>query len=71
MSDDQVITRNVKLVLTREPQIEGHKVIVSTKKHVVYLKGELTSESAIMRADQIARQVGGVRAVVNMLRISP
>jgi osmotically-inducible protein OsmY len=42
---------------------------VDTKQRIVYLKGEVPNEKAMIYANKKAKEVKGVRGVINMLKI--
>ena len=67
--DDAGITTTVKAKLAAEKIATLTRIDVDTNQGVVALNGTVQSESMKVRAEQIARQVKGVRDVVNNLRI--
>lgn len=67
--DDTAITASVKAKLAAEQISTVTRIDVDTNQGVVALNGTVQSEAMKMRAEQIARQVKGVRDVVNNLRI--
>ena len=67
--DDAKITATVKSKLAAEKPSTLTKVDVDTNKGTVYLTGNVASDDLKMRATQIAREVSGVRDVVNNLKI--
>jgi|SwirhirootsSR2_FD_contig_121_255722_length_888_multi_7_in_0_out_0_1 hypothetical protein len=66
---DATITASVKSKLAREKAATLVKVNVDTNEGVVQLSGNVDSEQTKMRATELARQVEGVRKVVNNLKI--
>ena len=67
--DDAAITTTVKTKLAAEKAVTLTRVGVETEKGVVYLTGVVDSEALKERAGEIARKVGGVREVVNNVRV--
>jgi hyperosmotically inducible periplasmic protein len=67
--DDATITASVKTKLAAETPATLTKVDVDTNKGTVYLTGNVANETIKGRATEIARQVAGVREVVNNLKI--
>ena len=67
--DDASITASVKSKLAAEKVATLTKVDVDTNKGTVYLTGNVANETIKGRATEIARQVAGVREVVNNLKI--
>jgi hypothetical protein len=68
-SSDSVITAKVKAKLASEKASSLTKIDVDTRQGVVELKGTVDSERTRMRATDLARQVDGVREVVNNLKV--
>ena len=67
--DDAGITAAVKAKLAAEKIATLTRIDVDTNQGVVALNGTVQTEAMKTRAEQIARQVKGVRDVVNNLRI--
>ncbi|MGH7300255.1 MAG: BON domain-containing protein [Candidatus Rokuibacteriota bacterium] len=67
--DDAGITAAVKSKLAAEKISTVTRIDVDTNQGIVALSGTVQSEAMRVRADQIARQVKGVRDVVNNLRV--
>ena len=67
--DDASITASVKTKLAAEKMATLTKVDVDTNKGTVYLTGNVENATIKERATEIARQVAGVREVVNNLKI--
>lgn len=65
--DDATITAKVKSQLLADPQVSGLQVNVETFKGQVQLSGYVNSPDERAKAEQIARQVTGVRTVANDL----
>jgi hypothetical protein len=66
---DATITAGVKSKLAREKAATLVKVNVDTNEGVVQLSGNVDSEQTKQRATDLARQVEGVRKVVNNLKV--
>jgi len=67
--DDAGITTTVKAKLAAEKIATLTRIDVDTNQSMVALNGTVQSESMKVRAEQIARQVKGVRDVINNLRV--
>ncbi|MGH7844113.1 MAG: BON domain-containing protein [Candidatus Binatia bacterium] len=67
--DDATLTSYVKTKLVADKAANLTRVDVDTTRGVVYLSGVVDSEEQRSRAEQLARQVGGVRTVVNNLQV--
>jgi len=67
--DDAGITTTVKAKLAAEKIATLTRIDVDTNQGVVALNGTVQTESMKVRAEQIARQVKGVRDVINNLRV--
>ena len=67
--DDATITASVKTKLAAEKPATLTKVDVDTNKGTVYLTGNVETPAIKERATELARQVSGVREVVNNLKI--
>ena len=65
--DDATITAKVKSQLLADPQVSGLQVNVETFKGQVQLSGYVNSSDERSKAEQIARNVAGVRTVANDL----
>ena len=67
--NDATITASVKSKLARETAATLLKVNVDTNAGVVELNGNVDTERTKQRATELARQVEGVRKVVNNLKV--
>jgi osmotically-inducible protein OsmY len=67
--DDTVITSKVKTQLANDDFLKSFQISVETYKGVVQLSGFVNSQTAVDRAGQIARGVGGVKSVKNNLSV--
>ena len=66
---DAGITASVKSKLLADSEIKGFQVNVDTHKGVVTLHGRVATRSARRKATSLAREVDGVKAVENELKI--
>jgi hypothetical protein len=69
--DNQTTTVNVKARLTADQLQNLTWVDVDADNGVVYLTGTATTEAQKARATEIARDVDGVRRVVNNIQVRP
>ena len=67
--DDSTITAKVKTAIFNEPNLKATEINVETFKGVVQLSGFVGSASDRDRAVEVARSVGGVKAVRNDMRL--
>jgi hyperosmotically inducible protein len=67
--DDATITAKVKTELAREQLGTLTRIDVDTDRGVVALNGVVDTASLRLRAADVARQVRGVREVVNNLQV--
>lgn len=67
--DDSVITTKVKSQLAADDFLKSFEISVETRKGVVQLSGWVSTQDAVNRAGQIARNVGGVKSVKNNLTV--
>lgn len=67
--DDAVVTTKVKAAIFEEPTLKSAEINVETFKGRVQLSGFVSSPEAISRAVSLARQVKGVTAVANDMRL--
>jgi hypothetical protein len=67
--DDSVITTKVKYAIAQDPQLKLLEVKVETFKGRVQLSGFVSSQADIARAEEIARNITGVKSVANDLRL--
>jgi hyperosmotically inducible protein len=67
--DDATVTAEVKAKLAHEQVATLTKIHVDTNQGTVYLTGNVESEAMRARAAELARQVAGVREVVNNLKV--
>ena len=67
--DDQTLTARVKSALFADPNVSGFQVNVDAYKGVVSLSGFVDTAAQKARAEDVARQVNGVRQVQNNLSV--
>ena len=67
--DDAGISASINASLAKDPDLSSIKIDVDTKDGAVTLHGSAPSESARLRATEIANSVKGVRSVDNKLSI--
>lgn len=67
--DDVMITSKVKAEILREDTLKSAEINVETFKGVVQLSGFVSSQAAINKAVQLARNVRGVTSVKNDMRV--
>jgi len=66
---DSVITSKVKADIVKEEGFKGLEISVETHKGVVQLSGFVESKEQISRAEEIAKEIDGVKSVKNSLII--
>ena len=67
--DDVMITSKVKAAILGEETLKSAEINVETFKGVVQLSGFVSSQTAINKAVQLARDVRGVTSVKNDMRV--
>jgi hyperosmotically inducible periplasmic protein len=70
-ASDSAITAKIKSNYLIEKNFRSFKVSVETKGGVVVLSGFVENESSRKRAEQIAYEISGVKAVKNALVVKP
>ncbi len=70
-SSDAAITGQVKTAISKQPELKGTKVSVSTKENVVHLGGTVKSRAERAMLIAVARKVEGVKAVKTDLVVTP
>jgi hyperosmotically inducible protein len=68
--DDAAITAKVKAALLADADIKALVINVDTAKGVVSLKGEIKTLALRRKAEALAREVEGVKSVVNQLVVT-
>lgn len=67
--DDNAITARVVAAIRDQPGLNSSGITVETSGGTVRLNGSVTSQSDATKAIQVARSVGGVRAVESNMQI--
>jgi hypothetical protein len=70
-SGDGAITNRVKTAISKEPNLQGTKVSVSTDQEVVHLSGTVKSRAERAQLIAVARKVDGVKDVKTDLVVTP
>jgi hyperosmotically inducible periplasmic protein len=68
--DDGTITTKVKAKFVEDPVVKAMDIKVETYQGVVQLSGFANSMNEVEKADQIARNTSGVKAVRNDIRLA-
>ena len=66
--DDTLITTKVKAAILNEPTLKSAEINVETFKGTVQLSGFVKEAQDIGKATEVARNIGGVKAVKNDMR---
>ena len=69
--DDSTITAKVQAKHAEDKVVSALRVNVETKPGVVVLSGQARTEGEVERAETLAKQVEGVKAVSNMIELKP
>ena len=67
--DDSVITTKAKAAIFNTPDLKTLQISVETRKGEVLLSGLVDNEAAKMKAEQVVKNVGGVKSVKNSLEV--
>ena len=67
--DDSVITTKVKAAVFKEPTLKSTEINVETYKGNVQLSDFVSPQSEINRAEEVARDVKGVKSIINDMRV--
>lgn len=67
--DDSVITTKAKAAIFNTPDLKTLQISVETRKGEVLLSGFVDNEAAKMKAEEVVRNVGGVKSVTNSLEV--
>lgn len=67
--DDSAITTKVRTELIKTSNLKTTGIHITTVKGEVQLSGHVPSETDKQRAELVARDIGGVRAVSNRLEV--
>jgi osmotically-inducible protein OsmY len=65
--DDSVITVRVKAAIVKDPTLSAAEINVETFKGQVQLSGFVHDAADVAKASEVARNVEGVKSVVNSL----
>ena len=65
--DDSTITTKVKAAILEDPGLKVFQINVETFKGEVQLSGFVESAQSVNKAGEVARGVGGVKSVKNIL----
>jgi hyperosmotically inducible protein len=68
-TNDSWLTSKTKIALFADDRIKGRDVRVETQNGEVFLRGKVDSEEAKTAADQVAKNVEGVKSVKNDLQV--
>ena len=66
---DDMLTDKVKLKLAADTTVKGGALGIDVKNGVVTLTGNVDSEKQKVKAEKLARKVGGIRSVENQLKV--
>ena len=69
--DDKTITAQVKSKLVGDKASNFTRIGVGTVNGVVHLEGAVDTVNAKVRAEEFARQIQGVKNVVNNIQVTP
>ena len=69
--DDKTITAEVKTKLVKDRAANLTRIGVTTVNGVVHLDGAVDQVNEKVRAEEFARQVDGVKNVVNNIQVAP
>ena len=69
--DDKTITAEVKAKLVKDRAANLTRIGVTTVNGVVHLDGAVDQLNEKVRAEEFARQVDGVKNVVNNIQVAP
>jgi len=67
--DDSLLANKVTLALYSDKQVSGRKIAVEASQGIIELTGVVASTTEAQRAEQIAQQVKGVKAIRNRLTV--
>jgi len=69
LAENAGTTGDIKTKLAADPQVKAYKIDVDTRKDVVTLSGEVSTEAEKARAGKIAASQKGVKSVVNRIGV--
>lgn len=67
--DDTVITAKVKSALVADPELKATEIQVDTYKGTVQLSGFVAAPEHVQKAEQLVRDMPGVKSVKNVISI--
>ena len=67
--DDSVITTKAKAAIFNAPDLKTLQISVQTRKGEVLLSGFVDNQAAKMRAEEVVKNVAGVKSVINSLEV--
>lgn len=67
--DDSVITTKSKAAIFNTPDLKTLQISIETHKGEVLLSGFVDNEAAKMKAEEVVKNVGGVKSVKNSLEV--
>ncbi len=67
--DDSVITTKAKAAIFNTPDLKTLQISVETRKGEVLLSGFVDNEAAKMKAEEVVKNVAGVKSVKNSLKV--
>jgi len=70
LTDDLLYDRVIRR-LANDRDLKTNSIEVTVKELVVTLRGEVETEKLRLRAETVVRKTGGVKQVVNDLRVRP
>ena len=68
-ADDATITTRVKAKLATDGDINPFNINVDTNEGVVTLQGHVKKAETRMKAERYARETGGVKKVINLVKV--
>jgi hypothetical protein len=67
--DDSTVTARIKTAMLNDSELKANEIHVETMKGVVQLSGFVGSKAEADRAARVAREIPGVKSVVNDLHV--
>ena len=67
--DDSILTTKVKAALLADTRVKGSMISVETVGSEVTLSGAVATQGESVQAEKIARQISGVKSVVNKVTL--
>ena len=67
--DDSVITTKAKAAIFNAPDLKTLQISVQTRKGEVLLSGFVDNQAAKMKAEEVVKDVAGVKSVINSLEV--